>query len=306
MTSIFSFPFEQIGSILRTLSLSGDVQNLFAIVLYILFCSSPILYLIYRRSKKRHASEDYILIFISFCLFCSIYLCINPGYISEVTGLSFLTEQQLYTALGSTLWSVIICYILFRTLKGIERKEAPDLLIIIRYIVTAITILTVLDIFGNDVFSLIADIQKTAAGNTMDSFLTDIYSDDVLSGYSLNATYAWLVIKYVLDCIPSLLLLRILFFSQKTIRMLQADSFSETAISELHKLGIRCRNVVIAIGLLTVAENVIQLLFSQYLLTAHYQVTIPVYTLLFVFIILLLSKKFSESREYKLDNDSFI
>lgn len=306
MTSIFSFPFEQIGSILRTLSLSGDVQNLFAILLYILFCSSPIVYLIYRRSKKRHASEDYILIFISFCLFCSIYLYINPGYISEVAGLSFLTEQQLFTALGSTLWSVIICYILFRILKGIERKEAPDLLIIIRYIVTAITILTVLAIFGNDVLALIADIQKTAAGNTTDTMFADLDFGNMSSGYNLPVTYGWLVIKYVLDCIPSLLLLRILFFSQKIIRMLQTDSFSETAISQLHKLGIRCRNVVIVIGLLTVAENAIQLLFSRYLLTVHYQVTIPVYTLLFVFIILLLSKKFSESRELKLDNDSFI
>lgn len=306
MISIFSFPFEQIGSILRTLSLSGGVQNLFTIVLFILFCSSPIFYLAYRRSKKRYASEDYSLIFISLCLFCSMYLYINPGYISKVTGLSFLTEQQLYIALGSTLWSIIICYILFRILYGIERKETPDLLLLIRYIVTAIIILTVLDIFGNDILALIVDIQKTAIGNTMDSFLTDVYSDDILSGYSLNTTYVWLVIKYILDCIPSLLLLRILFFSRKIIRMLQADSFSDTAISELHKLGIRCRNVVIAIGLLTVAENVIQLLFSQYLLTVHYQVTIPVYTLLFVFIILLLSKKFSESRDLKLDNDSFI
>lgn len=306
MTSIFSFPFEQIGSILRTLSLSGGGKNLLAIVLYILFCSSPILHLAHRRLKKRQASEDYSLIFISICLFCSMYLYINPGYISKVTGLSFLTEQQLYTALGSTLWSIIICYILFRILYGIERKETPDLLLLIRYIVTAITILTVLDIFGNDILALIADIQKTAAGNTTDSFFGDFYSDNMSSGYSLPATYVWLVIKYVLDCIPSLLLLRILFFAQKIIRMLQADSFSETAISELYKLGIICRNVVIAIGLLTVAENVIQLLFSQYLLTMHYQVTIPVYTLLFVFIILLLSKKFSESRDLKLDNDSFI
>lgn len=306
MTSIFSFPFEQIGSILRTLSLSGGEKNLFAIVLYILFCSSPVFYLAHRRLKKRYASEDFILIFISICLFCSMYLYINPGYISKVTGLSFLTEQQLYTALGSTLWSIIICYILFRILYGIERKETPDLLLLIRYIVTAITILTVLDIFGNDILALIADIQKTAAGNTTDSFFGDFYSDNMSSGYSLPATYVWLVIKYVLDCIPSLLLLRILFFAKKIIRMLRADSFSKTAIFKLHKLGIRCRNVVIAIGLLTVTENVIQLLFSQYLLTVHYQVTIPVYTLLFVFIILLLSKKFSESRDLKLDNDSFI
>lgn len=308
MTTIFSFPFEQIGYGLRALSLSGNIGNIIAIGLYVIFCSSPVIYYFILKRKGRSTEKEGLLFVISLCLFCGIYLYINPGLINQVEGLSYFTADYMFIV-GSTIWSVIILYVLLCILHGIEKKDSVDLLSVIRNIIITIMVLTILDVGVNGILSLITEIKTVAESNSEELF------SEVIDGatgqfigydFNLNRTYIWLTVKYILNCIPSIMLLRILFISKNIIGTLQKDSFDETAIKKLHKLAISCKNVVIAIGVLTVIQNFIQLGLEQYLLSANYQVVVPVYTLLIVFIIMLLARKFSETRDLKLDNDSFI
>lgn len=307
MTTIFSFPFEPIGNGLRALSLSGDIGNILSICLYIIFCGSPIIYYFFVRKKKKHTAKDEMLWLISLCLFGGLYLYINPGTINEISGLSHLTANSLF-AIGCCIWSVIIFYVLLCILHGIEEKESVDLLSIIRNIIIAIIVLTILDLVVQG-YSLVTEIISVADGNS-DPFLEPLYDGmtDNFMGYdfNFNGTYIWLIVKYMLNCIPSFMLLRILHIAKNIVKKLQIDSFDETAIERLGKLASSCKNVVIAIGLLTVTQNFAQFFLIRYLLSTNYEVVFPIYTLLFVFIIMLLARKFSENRDLKLDNDSFI
>lgn len=305
MTTIFSFPFEQIGYGLRALSLSGSIGNIIAIGLYVIFCISPIIYYFILKKKGLNTEKEGLLFAISFCLFCGVYLYINPGLMNQIEGLSHLTADYLFI-IGGTIWSVIILYILLCILHGIEKKDSVNLLSSMRYVILAIILLTLLDILVNRFVSLISNIRTVAESNS--DVLQFSISDGIFAGLNENLimTYIWLVIQYVLNCIPSIMLLRILFISKKIVDALQKDSFDEVAIEKLHKLAISCKNVVIAIGVLTVTQNFIQLGLVQHLLRSNYQVVVPIYTLLIVFVIMLLARKFSETRDLKLDNDSFI
>lgn len=307
MTSIFSVPFEPIGNGLRALSLSGSIGNIVAICLYIIFCSSPIIYYFFIRKCKKHTAKDELLWIISLCLFGGLYLYINPGMINEISGLSQLTKASL-PVVGCSIWSIIIFYVLLCILHGAEKKEASSLLSIIYNIILAIVVVTIFGL-GVQVYSLATEITSVASANS-DPFFEPLYDGitDEFMGYdfNFNTTYIWLITECLLGCIPSIMLLRILFIARNIVKKLQVDSFDETAIDKLRKLSQSCNHVVIAIGLLTVVQNFAQLLLVKYLPSTNYEVVFPIYTLLFVFIIMLLARKFSENRDLKLDNDSFI
>lgn|SRR5690554_816199 len=59
--TIMKFPFAQLGDLLRNLSLSSQVGNMIALILYILVGLSPIGYLAYRLLMKRKGLEDIFL-----------------------------------------------------------------------------------------------------------------------------------------------------------------------------------------------------------------------------------------------------
>ena len=212
-----------------------------------------------------------------------------------------MASDNYLIAIGSTLWSLLICYITLRILHDVEQKESINLLQALRALLIVIIIFTVINIFGIRLFSLITEIQQFARQNT--DMLQEL---SVTEDTNLTPTYIWFIVKYGLDNIPSLLLLWTIHLSMKLIRTLQNDSFSEEAVILSEKLGIRCKNVVIAISLLIVITNLLQILFSRLLLSSQYQILIPIDSLILVFIILLLSRKISESRTLKMDNDSFI
>ena len=269
MKSIFTFPFEPIGLGLRTLSLSGVYGNILAILLYCILCGSPIFYLLYRKKKQRVIKEDCILAILSICLFAGIFLFINPGYIRYIN-ISNMVSDNYLIAIGGTLWSFLICYITFRILHDVEQKESVNLLQSLHVLLIIIIIFTVINILGVRLFSLITEIRQLAAQNT------DMLQEFSLIGNTnMMPTYIWLIVKYGLDNIPSLLLLWTIHLSMKLIHTLQSDSFSEKAVILSEKLGVRCKNVVIAISLLVVITNILQILFSLYLSFYYYPESFP-------------------------------
>lgn len=300
MKSIFTFPFEPIGLGLRMLSLSGTYGNVLAILLYCILCGSPVFYLLYRKKKQQVIKEDCILAILSICLFAGMFLFINPGYISYISVPNMASDNYLI-AIGGTLWSLLICYATLRFLHGVEQKESVNLLQALHILLIIIIIYTIINILGIRLFSLVTEIQQFAENNN--DMLQEL---SIMGTANLTPTYIWFVVKYGLNNIPSLLLLWTIHLSMKLIHTLQRDSFSEEAVCLSEKLGIRCKNVVISISVLVVATNMLQILFSRFLLNSQYQILIPVDSLILVFIILLFSRKISESRTLKMDNDSFI
>lgn len=56
-----SFPFIQIGWLLRKLSLSGTTGNIFALIIYIALSILPITYFFARKLKNKDKVEDFLL-----------------------------------------------------------------------------------------------------------------------------------------------------------------------------------------------------------------------------------------------------
>jgi hypothetical protein len=305
MQSIFTFPFEPIAHGLRKLSLSGTLGNVAAIILYCILCGSPVIYLLFRYKRKKLIKEDGILVLLSICLFGFMYLFINPGYIQFIN-VPLLASDGYLIALGCTLWSILICYVTLRILHGVEQKESVNLLSALHAFLIVIMLITLADIFIVHLSSLMTEMIQVADGNSNFDLFQDAYGESTFFTDNIHVTYIWLIIKCVLDIIPSLLLLWIISLSMKLIRSLKENPYEENTVTLAEMLGALCKNVVITISILIVITNVIQILFSPLLLSSQYQIYLPVYELLIVFIILLLSRKLSENRMLKLDNDSFI
>jgi len=61
-SSLMKFPLAQLANILRSLSLSSQLGNMIALILYILIGLLPLVYLAYRHYKKKKSIEDIILL----------------------------------------------------------------------------------------------------------------------------------------------------------------------------------------------------------------------------------------------------
>ena len=82
---IFEQPFVFIGKQLRSMSLSGGFGNLIAIVFYVFISSIPLWILGYFFFKKKVIKVDYILLpILSIALFMVIYLMINQNLVIEM------------------------------------------------------------------------------------------------------------------------------------------------------------------------------------------------------------------------------
>lgn len=59
--ALISFPFIQIGWLLRKLSLSGTTGNIFALIIYIVLSILPSAYFCVRKLKSKDKVEDFLL-----------------------------------------------------------------------------------------------------------------------------------------------------------------------------------------------------------------------------------------------------
>ena len=118
-SSVMAFPFEQIGTGLRALSLSGAVGNAFAIFLYVLFSAIPLFFWVRRSRNHTRTPEDHLLLLMSILLFLIIYWMVNPAFIphnaSAPTGTSGNNMDK--ALLGICFYSCLAAYLILRFLR---------------------------------------------------------------------------------------------------------------------------------------------------------------------------------------------
>jgi hypothetical protein len=146
--SIVCFPFEQIGILLRMLSLKGGIHNIFAIVVYTILSIAPLLLLLQKAKKKSRKIEDYILILLSFLLFYLLYMMVNPGLI-PVQGVLGMGSTIGKSLLCGTVYSLIVTYLVLKAIRVFFESQTRRLyeFMILLLSITAI-LLTVL-MFGS-------------------------------------------------------------------------------------------------------------------------------------------------------------
>lgn len=288
-TTVMAFPLEQIGILLRILSLSGKLGNAISIVLYAALCLIPAFVLFLLRKKRKLFAEDALLAVLSLVLFAVIYLMINPGLLGEYLGNS-LGQKAL---LGGIAYSVLTGYILMRILRLFFAADTGRLQKYLMVLLYIINIFIVLLVFGAQFNNLLDSFEQLRAGNKGNE-------------HRLGMSYIFLVLKYLVDALPNALIIPVFFSGQNLINELSVDRYSDQAVACAEKLSRMCGLALIISVLSNVGLNLLQLVFINKLSVTNSSVQIPVFSIVFVLATLLLAQYIKENKRLKDDNDMFI
>lgn len=274
-----ALPFAPIGAGLRSLSLSGTAGNAAAIALYIILSLLPLLGLLPLR-RARHW-EDWLLV-LAVPVLLGVYWCmINPGRLYAV---SILMEQ---ITLGAAVWMLLLCWALLRLLRGCFEGDSHRAL---QWLLEGIGVAFVAAIFGSTFGEYLAARASFLAGNT--------------GGHPL--TEGFLLLQHLVLALPFACDLWVLSSARTLLVEATADRYSEATVAAAGTLARRCRAALSISLLVTAGFNLLQLPFLPQLRGAFLRLTLPLSSLIFVLLVLVLSRQYAEGKQLKDDNDAII
>ncbi|NLU52051.1 MAG: hypothetical protein GXX10_04195 [Clostridiaceae bacterium] len=291
-SAVISFPFEQIGLGLRKLSLSGDTGNIAAIVLYSAICLIPlVLLLIFKKSRKLYP-EDALLALLSPMLFGVMYLMINPGLMGPFLG-SIASRSFGKAVLGSMVYSVIVGYIILRLLRIFNNADITRLHKYLSILLGILNVLFVCLAFGDEFMVLLDSMDALRAGN-------------IGNEKNLGMSYIFLTLKYTVNILPYILDVFVAFTAMNLLNEMRYNRYSEATVNASAKLSLVCRISLAITVISNIIFNLLQLVFFKTLLVIQSTVQIPLISIAFILITLLLSQYIRENKQLKDDNDMFI
>lgn len=291
-SSVMAFPFEQIGMGLRSLSLSGGVGNAVVILIYSAVSLLPIAVMLGLRKKRGLHAEDGLIGLLSAFLFAILYLMINPGVIGTLTGeTAGLSVSK--AVLGGMVYSVFCGYLVLRVLRlfslgGTERLT--------RYMAVMLSLMAALFVylaFGTCFGALLDSILALRAGNSGNEHL-------------LGVSYVFLVLQFIVDALPYVLDVFVIFAAIWLLYEFRASRFSAEAVAATERMYRLCVVALVATVLSNIGFNLLQLLFAKSLMVINGSVEIPVFSITFVLAALLLTRVVAENKQLKDENDMFI
>ena len=293
LVSAAVFPFEQLGNGLRTLSLSGDAGNVAAIILYCVICLLPSVYLAVRALRDRSRMEDGLLVLLSIALFAVLYLMINPAYIARHFGAAELLDMSKALC-GFTVYSVLVGYIILRAMRTFTSGKTEALTRYLKILLGALCAIFVYAIFSDGIVGFINASRQLAEANIRES------SSELLPGY------LFLGIQRLVAVLPHAFSIAVVFRGFDLIKALEEDAYGASVSVSARGIGGICKRAVVCIMLSQIAVNLLQLALGAVVRSGHYTLSIPLPSVIFVLVALLLARYFEQARLLKDDNDSII
>lgn len=291
-TAVMAFPFEQIGLGLRALSLSGDTGNIISIVLYTTLCLIPVGILYSLKKVRRLYPEDALLAVLSIVLFAVVYMMINPGLLGPYFG-DAAGQSVTKAVLGGMAYSVLIGYAVLRILRLFFHADTGRLQKYLEILLCALNALFVYLAFGAYFSSLMDSFDALRSRNTGNE-------------QSLGMSYLFLVLQYVVNALPYILDVLVVFAALELLDELSADRYSEAAVNASEKLSRLCGMALAVIVISNIGFNLLQLVFIKMLAVMNGSVQIPLISVAFTLAVLLLAQYIKENKQLKDDNDMFI
>lgn len=305
LAAVMQFPFSELGSLLRAMSLSGAAGNAFAFAAYIIISLIPAAFLLVKLVKKRAKAEDVLLAVMSGYLFYLMYMMVNPGSMGNV-GMG--SESFGKAVLSGVFWSMLIGWLVLKLLRFVKGKDTKSILNMLGILFALAAAVAVFSAAYIGVAGLKADIEAVKAGNTG-------VSDPMFSGYMMEGmdvsgdlmpTIAFLVFRFLASLIPVAADILILLSAKRLAQRLKEDRYSNEVVGISEKLARLCKYAVVIIVLSSIALNLIQLLAAASLRTMNFISNIPLGSVILALIMLLLSRYFTESRKLKQENEMFV
>ncbi|XCP86677.1 hypothetical protein ABXS75_07760 [Roseburia hominis] len=297
-TTIIAFPFEQIGFALRALSLSSATGNVAAILVYLLLSLSPCAVYILLVKKHKERRIDALLVIVSILLFIVIYYMINPA----LSGFTVPGGGKII--LGSAFYSVLFGYLVLRVLCVYASAEEAGLQRGLKTLLVCLNSVFVYAVFWGCLGNLCLALHEVGTQNTT---YFEVMSEDTFSGVSpLMPTYFFLILQFLVNALPYLLDIVVVFLAIRVLEELEKDRYSDGSVASVEKLAGFCVKALAVTVAADMIFSILQLMFGNVLCQINMTVTIPVTSVIFVLVVLLLSRYIREDQKLKQDNDLFV
>ena len=288
---IAQFPYAQLGLLLRSLSLSGTLGNVAAIIFYIAICAVPLVLVALHMKKHSFKAEDWLLVVLSGFGFYMIYMMINPAYLCRIP--CFLSEDFGRAVLGGACYSILIGYLVLRLMRKADGTNTDALLKVFRLLLAIMAVIVVFSISYIGISDVATKLAAIQSGNTDPSV-------------SLGFTNFFVLLRYALTQLPQIMGLAILVLAMRLCDHLRTDRYGEEAVNAAKKLASFAKKTVAVILLGCITLNLAQIVFAGSLVSADFLTTLPLDSIVIALAALLLARFFVASRELKQDNQMII
>ena len=281
-SSMMAFPFEQIAIGIKALSKTGRVGNGMAAALWVGISLLPLIPTLRYRQNKAAVMEKISLYSLSCVLLLALYGMINPhvfcSFIPEPEG-EYLTVVK--AIIGVSVWSVIVLCVVLRIIRLFRLSDKVSLL---RYLRMILHILCL----------LFAAAAVISLGSSLTALSSQKVSDNIIN--ALRAVIA--STPYVLDI--AIIISTLNLFD---IAMTEDQNGIVNAAEKLSKICCVALGITVA---LSAIFNVLQIILMRQLTNVATTVEIPIISIMFVGVVLLLSRLLVENKQLRDDNSLFI
>lgn len=301
-----ALPFEGLGRVLRQMSLAGGGWNVLAWGLFILACGLPLWLGAVRRARKGDWGRWWMALLLGGCLAFSLYLFINPAYLSAILPIAAQAEGLLVakTMVAGLCWSVAAAW---WVLWMLGRTARVDVLQGLSILCSIFCWALLLQLCYLQLYELLCCIE----GGGMQVQIYDESGAPLtglallgtgLSPYRLDKGGALLCL---LGALPAGAALGMLHHSKALLQALH-HPYSEACGRCCSRVAAWARWVVYACLVSTVGRNLLQLLRGRAGRDVNIAVELPLMELFLALALLLLADGLQRNRALKLDNDAII
>ena len=262
-----SLPFGPLAELLRGLSLAGTLGNALAMLLYGAVCLLPLWYFFYLEKKDKMIYEDWLLPVMSVALFFILRRLVNP---QEELLLNSGMEAAMY---GYGFWSLGAAWLVLRFLHMARDNADGRAWDYLRRLLTTVAFVFVY-----------AGFTPAAEGE--------------------RSFFFWL--DYTVQAVPWVMDLWILLEARRLLALVKEEPYGEQTVAQAHVFTAVCTRALAAIVLCNAFYNLFQLLCRNWMTDVNIQLSIPLFSILFVLVALLFARLLEDNRKLKQDNDLFI
>ena len=288
-----TFPWEQAGRWLRSLSLSGSPGNTAAWILYLCTGALPLALMLFLRARGRAVKCDWLLLILSAALYTGLWFFTNPTYM-DVYLTPIPAGGLAGYPLAAVIDSVLLTWILLRFMTRHGQADLPKLLPGLRCLLYLYLLVLAAQLFlicGPEFITACRELEEHNSG---------------ASASALTVSILFLALGSIVELIPYLAELVLLAMGARFLYCFEKAPFGPEAYAWLQRLKVFSGRLLILILLSNVGFSILQLICARFLLSTAHTIVFPLSKIILVSGIRMLSLFYLESKKLKEDNDMII